>query len=147
MERTEVLPGEIKVLHNQIYEYKKGVRNLVLFTMNERYLPLARERLERQNIPYLVQRAGKSNINLYFGQPECLETIRTFVGRPLNRLTPKKILSSERFWDTTSASNANASAQRKKTSVRPNGHKAGQSAETRPAKVAEVYFLPYLCRP
>ena len=46
MERTEVLPGEIKVLHNQIYEYKKGVRNLVLFTMNERYLPLARERLE-----------------------------------------------------------------------------------------------------
>ena len=139
MERTEVLPGEIKVLHNQIYEYKKGVRNLVLFTMNERYLPLARERLERQNIPYLVQRAGKSNINLYFGQPECIETIRTFVGRPLNRLTPEE--------DTTSASNANASAQRKKTSVRPNGHKAGQSAETRPAKVAEVYFLPYLCRP
>lgn len=90
MERTEVLPGEIKVLHNQIYEYKKGVRNLVLFTMNERYLPLARERLERQNIPYLVQRAGKSNINLYFGQPECIETIRTFVGRPLNQLTPEE---------------------------------------------------------
>lgn len=90
MERTGGLPAEIRVLYNHIYEYKKGVRNLVLFTMNERYSVLACERLERQNIPYLVQRVGKKNINLYFGQPECLETIRNFVARPLNRLTPEE---------------------------------------------------------
>ena len=81
---------EIKVLYNHIYEYKKGVRNLILYTLNEQYVPLACERLERQRIPYLIQRAGRSNINIYFGQPECLETIRGFVSRPLNRLTPEE---------------------------------------------------------
>ena len=82
--------AEIKVLYNHIYEYKKGVRNLILYTLNEQYVPLACERLERQRIPYLIQRAGRSNINIYFGQPECLETIRSFVSRPLNRLTPEE---------------------------------------------------------
>ena len=82
--------AEIKVLYNHIYEYKKGVRNLILYTLNEQYVPLACERLERQRIPYLIPRAGRSNINIYFGQPECLETIRGFVSRPLNRLTPEE---------------------------------------------------------
>ena len=82
--------AEIKVLYNHIYEYKKGVRNLILYTLNEQYVSLACERLERQRIPYLIQRAGRSNINIYFGQPECLETIRGFVSRPLNRLTPEE---------------------------------------------------------
>ena len=89
---TKLIAGsaEIKVLYNHIYEYKKGVRNLILYTLNEQYLPLACERLDKQRIPYLIQRAGKSNINIYFGQPECIETIRSFVSRPLNRLTPEE---------------------------------------------------------
>ncbi len=85
-----ILPAEIKVLYNHIYEYKKGVRNLILFTMNNQYSEQAFKRLERQNIGYLVQKAGKNNINLYFGHPECLEIIKMFVDRPLNRLTPEE---------------------------------------------------------
>ena len=33
------IPGEIKVFLNHIYEYKKGVRNMILCTLNEYYLP------------------------------------------------------------------------------------------------------------
>lgn len=90
MKREERVSPVMKVLFNHIYEYKKGVRNLVLFTMNEQYATFACERLDRQNISYLIQRAGKNNINVYFGQPECLDTIRTFVARPLNMLTPEE---------------------------------------------------------
>ena len=82
--------AEIKVLYNHIYEYKKGVRNLILYTLNEQYVSHACERLDKQRIPYLIQRAGKNNINIYFGQPECIETIRGFVSRPLNTLTPEE---------------------------------------------------------
>ena len=82
--------AEIKVLYKQIYEYKNDVRNLILYTLNEQYVPLACERLDKQRIPYLIQRAGKNNINIYFGQPECIETIRSFVSRPLNTLTPEE---------------------------------------------------------
>jgi hypothetical protein len=91
MKRTEnILPAEIKILHNHIYEYRKGIRNLILYTINNQYSEQALKKLESRNIAYLVQKAGKSNINLYFGHPECLEIIRMFADRPLNRLTPEE---------------------------------------------------------
>ncbi|MDR2680160.1 MAG: DUF2023 family protein, partial [Tannerella sp.] len=38
MIQTEnILPAEIKILYNHIYEYKKGIRNLILYTINNRY--------------------------------------------------------------------------------------------------------------
>lgn len=84
------LPPDMKVLMNHIYEYKKGVRRMVLFTCNRRYEQFARSRLRRQHIPCLVQPAGKETVNLYFGRQECLDAIRLFVNRPLNELTPEE---------------------------------------------------------
>ena len=34
-----VMPVEMKVLMNHIYEYQKGVRRMVLFTFNQKYEP------------------------------------------------------------------------------------------------------------
>ena len=34
---TTRLPEDMKVLVNHIYEFKKGVRRMVLFTFNKRY--------------------------------------------------------------------------------------------------------------
>ena len=45
--KAEVMPIDMKVLMNHIYEYKKGVRNMVLFTFNKRYEEYALRRLER----------------------------------------------------------------------------------------------------
>ena len=42
------LPIEMKVLMNHIYEYQKGVRQMVLYTFNRRYLEFAEQRLQRQ---------------------------------------------------------------------------------------------------
>ena len=33
MQQKEVMPTDMKVLMNHIYEYKKGVRRMVLFTL------------------------------------------------------------------------------------------------------------------
>lgn len=84
------VPGEIKVLLNHIYEYKKGVRHLILHTLNKCYLPIAIERLKSQGICYTVQEASKHAVNLYFGRPECVETIRLITTRPLNQLSPEE---------------------------------------------------------
>ena len=89
MESRQV-PGEIKVLMNHIYEYKKGVRNMILYTLNKNYEEAAIKRLESQNICYVRQDAGERSVNLYFGRPECIEAIRLMVDRPLNRLTPEE---------------------------------------------------------
>ena len=34
-------PADLKVLFNHIYEYKKGVRRMVLYTVNRKYLDFA----------------------------------------------------------------------------------------------------------
>ena len=87
---AQVLLPEMKVLMNHIYEYKKGVRRMILFTCNRRFGTFATQRLGRQSIDYVVQPAGKENINIYFGRRECLDAIRLFVTRPLNELSPEE---------------------------------------------------------
>lgn len=83
-------PVDLKVLMNHIYELRKGVRQMVLFTCHKRYEQFARQRLEHMGIPYLIQPAGRQNLNLYFGRAECLDAIRLIVTRPLNELTPEE---------------------------------------------------------
>lgn len=87
MEATE---APMRVLTNYIYEYKKGVRRMVLYTFNKRYERCAIERLERQCISYIVSPLGNDRVNLFFGRPECLDAIRLFVVRPLNQLSPEE---------------------------------------------------------
>jgi hypothetical protein len=87
---SEAMSPTMKVLMNHIYEYKKGVRRMILFTCNRRFEAFATNRLCRQSIDYVVQPAGKENVNVYFGRRECLDAIRLFVTCPLNELTPEE---------------------------------------------------------
>ena len=90
MQQKEVMPTDMKVLMNHIYEYKKGVRRMVLFTFNERFESFAITRLQNQNISYIVQPVGNGRLNLFFGKPECLDAIRLMVTKPLSQLTPEE---------------------------------------------------------
>ena len=90
MRQIPATPVELKVLMNHIYEYQKGVRQMILFTCSKEYEPFVTQRLERQNISFVVQPAGKSNLNFYFGRKECLNAIRLIVTRPLNVLSPEE---------------------------------------------------------
>ena len=81
---------DMKVLMNHIYEYKKGVRQMILFTCNKRYEDFAVNRLEHQGIDYAIQHVGRSNINIFFGRRQCIDAIRMIVNRPLCELTPEE---------------------------------------------------------
>lgn len=90
MQQEMVMPIDMKVLMNHIYEYKKGVRRMVLFTFNKKYESYAIARLERQNISYIIQPVGNDRLNLFFGKPECLDAIRLMVTKPLCQLSPEE---------------------------------------------------------
>lgn len=90
MQETTVMPIDMKVLMNHIYEFQKGVRQMVLFTFNKKYEQFALERLKRQNINYIIQPVGNDRMNLFFGKKECMDAIRLMVNRPLNQLTPEE---------------------------------------------------------
>ena len=90
MIQAEILPADMKVLMNHIYEFKKGVRNMILFTFNQRYKDYAEKRLQSNGISYIIQPVGNDRLNLFFGKRECLDAIRMMVTRPLNQLTPEE---------------------------------------------------------
>lgn len=90
MQETNTVPGELKLFLNHIYEFKKGVRNMVLFTMNRKYEAYALRRLENQHIGYLRQEVDGTKINLFFGKQECLDALKHIINRPLNKLTPEE---------------------------------------------------------
>lgn len=90
MLQADVIPVDIRVLSEQIYQYCKGVRRLALYTFPEQYLDQAIAKLEQQHIDYLVQPVGNSCVNLFFGRRECIEAISRMVRRPLTELSPEE---------------------------------------------------------
>lgn len=93
----------MKMFFHQIYEFKKGVRNLVLCTMCKPYADLITERLKSQSIEYLIQDVVPNKVNLYFGKRACLDAVRTFIDKPLNKLSPEEdfILGTMLGYDIT----------------------------------------------
>lgn len=90
MRVTEGITTEMKVLMNHIYEYEKGVRQMVLYTFNGKYEKQVVNRLKSLSIDYLVQPVGNGNVNLFFGNKACIDTIRLMVNRPLYQLSPEE---------------------------------------------------------
>ncbi len=90
MSTTAINPADMKVFLNHIYEFKKGVRQMVLYTTNKKYQEIAVKRLQSQRINFVIQQVDSERINLFFGREECIEAIRMMVTRPLNQLTPEE---------------------------------------------------------
>lgn len=78
----------LKLYMHQIYEFRKGVRHLVLCTMCPTCADIVRARLDAQGIAHLTQVVDDNKVNLYFGDDACLQTVSTFIDKPLARLTP-----------------------------------------------------------
>ncbi len=103
----DINPVELKVFLNHIYELKKGVRQMVLYTTNRKYEAFAVRRLKSQRIRFVIQPVDEERINLFFGKPECIDAIRMMVNRPLNLLTPEEDFILGPCWDMTSVRSVN----------------------------------------
>ena len=90
-ERLEQLQTpELKLFCHCIYDYKKGVRKLLLTTEKSCHSESIIQRLNRENIDFLIQDASKNTINVFFGAKECVDIVKTFVDKKLNTLTPEQ---------------------------------------------------------
>ncbi len=86
---TKEQHNELRVFLHHIYEYKKGVRSLILTTEKKSNQPYITQKLEREKIPYLITPAGEKSINVFFGNEDCIKVVSTFDKR-LNKLSPEK---------------------------------------------------------
>ncbi len=84
--------ADVKVFSHLIYEFEKGVRDMVLYTLPEEYVSFVTQKLEHRDIRYFLQSVPeRPTVNVFFGKEECLEAVRTFLkNRPLNELSPEE---------------------------------------------------------
>lgn len=76
----------MKVFLHHIYEYQKGIRNLVLHTLPAIYKDNAELLLQRKNISYFIQMPSKDKVNIFFGNTDCVNVVKQFCNKPLNEL-------------------------------------------------------------
>lgn len=80
----------MKILVHHIYEYKKGLRHLVLHTLDASLKLQAELKLQQQGIDYIIRHVTSSKINLFFGNKECVEVIDKIGDKGLNEFTPEE---------------------------------------------------------
>ncbi len=81
--------ADLRVFHHHIYEYKKGIRNLILTTEKSKYRESIENRLNNENIDYVIHEIPNGKINVYFGEKDCVNVVKTFNPK-LNELTAEQ---------------------------------------------------------
>lgn len=81
----------MRVFYHLIYEFKKGVRDMMLCTLPASMEKDVKYKLDKNAISYMIQRLNNGNINVFFGKKECLHVARQLCSdKPLNLLTPEE---------------------------------------------------------
>lgn len=70
--------ADLRVFHHHIYKFKKGIRNLILTTEKAKYRESIEKRLSNEHIDYVIHDIQKDKINVYFGEKNCVDVIKTF---------------------------------------------------------------------
>lgn len=87
---TIMLSSDFRILCHHVYEYRKGLRNLVLHTMKNSEREAAEALLRREQIDYIVQPVSPCRFNVYFGAPKCVKIIKLFHITQLTNLSDEQ---------------------------------------------------------
>ena len=95
----------MEVLVHHIYEYEKGLRNLILHTTSKALKEKIEEKLNRKKIPYIIHDIPGEKINIYFGNNYCIDVVKSIDKVNLSAYTDeedyilgiKKVLLSRGF--------------------------------------------------
>lgn len=80
----------MRVLAHHIYEYEKGLRSLVLHTLPAILEAEAVRKLSLRGIRFHVEQVNDTKINIFFGDPDCVEVVLRIGQKPLRCLTAEE---------------------------------------------------------
>jgi hypothetical protein len=78
------------VFCHHIYEYRKGLRKLILFTTRQANEANVRDKLSRNEISHVIHDIGGGKINVFLGDPACIEVVRCVGKSHLGRYTDEE---------------------------------------------------------
>ncbi|MPQ47113.1 DUF2023 family protein [Marinifilum sp. N1E240] len=76
--------ADMQILIHHVYEYNKGLRSLVLHTMNSNERDKTENLLKRKGISYFLQNVSANKINVFFGKDECIQIVQSFGDKSLS---------------------------------------------------------------
>lgn len=80
----------MNVFRHHIYEYKKGLRNLILHTAKAENRSKIEKRLKECQIPYLIYSVSEKKINVFFGNQRCIDVIHQINKKDLKDYTAEE---------------------------------------------------------
>ena len=80
----------MRVFVHYLYEYKKGLRNLALYTGNTEEKEAIEKKLKRENIDYYIQKNNDVRMNVFFGDNVCINMIKQMKFKLLSNLTEEE---------------------------------------------------------
>ncbi|MEI6892337.1 MAG: DUF2023 family protein [Pontiella sp.] len=81
----------MQVFSHHLYEYKKGLRNMVLHTIGKEHLETIIRRLDASEISFEIYPVGKSDrVNIFFGDSASIDMIQRIGKSNLNDYTPEE---------------------------------------------------------
>ncbi|SFM59273.1 DUF2023 family protein [Methanolobus profundi] len=84
------LHGSMQILRHHIYEYQKGIRDLILHTASAFLEDEIIDVLERKKVNYLVQKASEKKINVFFGDEKCISILKNIGDKSLSDYTDEE---------------------------------------------------------
>lgn len=86
---VSAFPQELKVFFHHIYEYKKGLRDLILTTEKSYNRKYIEDRLKKEKIAYRINEVTPEKINVFFGDATCIKVVEGF-DKSLSKLSPEE---------------------------------------------------------
>ena len=80
----------MKVFCHHLYEYRKGLRNLVLHTLPGSRRADVEAKLAAEGIDYVIQELPGGTINVFFGADECVAVVEAIGKDRLSDYTPEE---------------------------------------------------------
>ncbi len=78
------------LVNHQIYEYRKGVRQLSMMTLTTTESHQVVGVLMKASIDHYIQIVNAQKVNLFFGHPIAVKMVRKIAIKPLNLLSPEE---------------------------------------------------------
>ena len=80
----------MQLLMYHIYEYNKGLRDLVLYTMNIDRQSETKELLDSKGLSYFFVTVNADKVNVFFGNEVCVRIIKSFGNKSLSDYTDEE---------------------------------------------------------
>lgn len=80
----------MELFKNLIYEYKKGMRDLALYTCETKNIKDYINLLQQLKIAYITINLGNTKTNIFFGTINCIKILKNFSSENLDKLSPQE---------------------------------------------------------